>query len=628
MQRKLMFLAFKPPSCLAGISHSDGTADREGDEQLLRVILFEDVSEYLFSISSEEARLSLVFQFIDFYGGRISKWTCTNSSSWSAKTLSLESLPDSILDHLRRVHDVISKTERSPSNFSFEFLLGSSNDISMRTDMMKFLCNATLLCLTAFPRNYILEEAVLVAEELWNTKMNSCSCSVTPRRALAKRLVKSNRQDVLLCGVYARREAAYGNIDHARKVFDMALASIEGLPSEDMKEVEKIRTYRFLLVSSDLYLLKRMERTEMTSINRKMTWRVPDMYMDLRSNTSLLYFWYAEMEMDNSSGSVSESLLRAIHILCCFGSGVKYTAFKCQPSNLQQLRARQGFKERIRIQRSTWARGVIDDHSIALICSAALFEELTAGCVAGIDVLKQAFSMVLPGSVNILSIVTYNAQRSGYLQRPEDMPTSRQVYKIYPNNPGSDLAGETTAAMTAASVVFRHHNPSYANELLHVVILLCKESVCNSTLSQPNCFKPCLGTSISSIAERQVHFSEDSSLPLLKVSVKACRIRDFQKPATWNTSFGIKGISETMCFSWNALPDCVPLHISSERAHVSPLFLSLTLHPRGALYLVQEVHFTELMLRDGGIYLLLGPRGALYDSPLYLPLASDPPNCL
>ena len=40
----------------------------------------------------------------------------------------------------------------------------------------------------------------------------------------------SRFQDVLLCGVYARREAAYGNIDHARKIFDMALASIEGLP--------------------------------------------------------------------------------------------------------------------------------------------------------------------------------------------------------------------------------------------------------------------------------------------------------------------------------------------------------------------------------------------------------------
>ncbi|XP_059641533.1 endoglucanase 6-like [Cornus florida] len=51
-------------------------------------------------------------------------------------------------------------------------------------------------------------------------------------------------------------------------------------------------------------------------------------------------------------------------------------------------------------------------------------------------------------------------------QRPEDMTTSRQAYKIDPSNPGSDLAGETAAAMAAASVVFRHQNPSYANELL------------------------------------------------------------------------------------------------------------------------------------------------------------------
>ncbi|XP_028093349.1 endoglucanase 19-like [Camellia sinensis] len=64
------------------------------------------------------------------------------------------------------------------------------------------------------------------------------------------------------------------------------------------------------------------------------------------------------------------------------------------------------------------------------------------------------------------SILFFEAQRFGYLQRLEDMTTSRQVYKIDPNNPGSDLAGETTAAMAAASVVFRHHNPSYANELL------------------------------------------------------------------------------------------------------------------------------------------------------------------
>ncbi|KAG5539556.1 hypothetical protein RHGRI_019926 [Rhododendron griersonianum] len=51
-------------------------------------------------------------------------------------------------------------------------------------------------------------------------------------------------------------------------------------------------------------------------------------------------------------------------------------------------------------------------------------------------------------------------------QRPEDMTTSRQAYKIDPSNPGSDLAGETAAAMAAASIVFRRSNPSYSNELL------------------------------------------------------------------------------------------------------------------------------------------------------------------
>ncbi|OMP04865.1 protein NRDE2-like protein [Corchorus olitorius] len=36
--------------------------------------------------------------------------------------------------------------------------------------------------------------------------------------------------DLLLCGIYARREAVYGNMDHARRVFDMALLSLPGLP--------------------------------------------------------------------------------------------------------------------------------------------------------------------------------------------------------------------------------------------------------------------------------------------------------------------------------------------------------------------------------------------------------------
>ncbi|GJM86782.1 hypothetical protein PR202_ga02674 [Eleusine coracana subsp. coracana] len=57
-------------------------------------------------------------------------------------------------------------------------------------------------------------------------------------------------------------------------------------------------------------------------------------------------------------------------------------------------------------------------------------------------------------------------------QRPEDMTTSRQAYKVDREHPGSDVAGETAAAMAAASMVFRKTNPHYASLLLHHALQL------------------------------------------------------------------------------------------------------------------------------------------------------------
>lgn len=117
------------------------------------------------------------------------------------------------------------------------------------------------------------------------------------------------------------------------------------------------------------------------------------MEQELRSNAPLLYLWYAEAELANGS----DSSFRALHILSCLGSGGTYSPFKGQPSSLQILKARQGFKDKIRMVRSAWAHGLVDDPSIALICSAASFEELTSGWAVGIEVLDQAFAIVLPG---------------------------------------------------------------------------------------------------------------------------------------------------------------------------------------------------------------------------------------
>ncbi|KAM1251586.1 hypothetical protein ACFX13_040530 [Malus domestica] len=51
--------------------------------------------------------------------------------------------------------------------------------------------------------------------------------------------------------------------------------------------------------------------------------------------------------------------------------------------------------------------------------------------------------------------------------RPEDIDTSRAVYKIDKNHLGSDVAGETAAALAAASIVFRSRDPAYSRFLLN-----------------------------------------------------------------------------------------------------------------------------------------------------------------
>nr|CAB3484602.1 unnamed protein product [Digitaria exilis] len=51
-------------------------------------------------------------------------------------------------------------------------------------------------------------------------------------------------------------------------------------------------------------------------------------------------------------------------------------------------------------------------------------------------------------------------------ERPEDMDTPRTVYSVSASAPGSDVAGETAAALAAASMVFRAADPAYSRRLL------------------------------------------------------------------------------------------------------------------------------------------------------------------
>ncbi|WP_299403943.1 glycoside hydrolase family 9 protein [Acaryochloris sp. IP29b_bin.148] len=53
-----------------------------------------------------------------------------------------------------------------------------------------------------------------------------------------------------------------------------------------------------------------------------------------------------------------------------------------------------------------------------------------------------------------------------YWGAPETLPTARPSYKIDRQNPGSDLAGESAAALAAAATIFRPTNQAYADRLV------------------------------------------------------------------------------------------------------------------------------------------------------------------
>ena len=59
--------------------------------------------------------------------------------------------------------------------------------------------------------------------------------------------------------------------------------------------------------------------------------------------------------------------------------------------------------------------------------------------------------------------------------RPEDMTTPRTSFKIDDQHPGSDFAGETAAALAAASIAFRASDASYSNQLLHHAKQVCSK---------------------------------------------------------------------------------------------------------------------------------------------------------
>ncbi|CAI9094170.1 OLC1v1029863C3 [Oldenlandia corymbosa var. corymbosa] len=72
-------------------------------------------------------------------------------------------------------------------------------------------------------------------------------------------------------------------------------------------------------------------------------------------------------------------------------------------------------------------------------------------------------------------------------ERPEDMDTPRTIYKIDKKTPGTEVAAEVAAAFAAASSVFKHTSPRYADRLMHQSKEMFQFAITNKGSYQGSC---------------------------------------------------------------------------------------------------------------------------------------------
>lgn len=314
----------------------------DDNQPLERAVLFEDIRECLFSFDTAEARFELMAQFIDFCDGPYPQWCCTNSMRWKERVETLENVFGSFLQELQNACLHVGHLHQDDI---LQKLVGGMEWIHESEGRISFLSNMLLLVRPFFPQSFWLQEKLLAIES---------HKSALGARGLAKRILKTDRQAVLLWGAYACVEAANGNLEVARKVFDTTLASLSSLPEETQEYAP------------------------------------------------ILYLAYADVELSQlSKARDSEVVLvqqKVLHILSCLGCQAPYTCIGVDSllSSIQILKAKCGFREQLQNLRKGRIQGDISDKSTALIACAALFELLVDGFEAAGSVFEESLAMSLP----------------------------------------------------------------------------------------------------------------------------------------------------------------------------------------------------------------------------------------
>ncbi|MCO5592056.1 hypothetical protein L7F22_046050 [Adiantum nelumboides] len=316
----------------------------EEEVELERAVLFDDIQECLFSLTTADAQLDLICHFTDFCSGPYPQWCCSNSSKWIERMEALENLYGPFVKELNRAS---ASCERDLEKFA-----GGVEWIHESQGRYNFLANALLLLRSFFSNNFLLEEKLLNVEN-HRYGISTENVGGFGPRILAKRLLKNDRQAILLLGAYACAEASAGNLDVARKVFDTTLASLSSLPVE-------VQPYG-----------------------------------------SIVYECYAEMEIRHMAKTTEKELYhqKVLYILSCLGSRIPYTPFRAgfAATATDLLKAKRGFKEQIQSFLNEKKQLDINNQFKSVVVCASMFELLVEGLEAAASTFKESFAMSLPG---------------------------------------------------------------------------------------------------------------------------------------------------------------------------------------------------------------------------------------
>ncbi|XP_066279089.1 nuclear exosome regulator NRDE2-like [Branchiostoma lanceolatum] len=345
-----------------------------------RLVLFDDVSDSLFQLSSQAMRLQLVFHFLQFLGVR----TVPLHSSHSFHThrhfkTALEE--KQTLFSTRAVHHSLGWVPVCSGAASMNSWTKSEEPKQRETKLLqKFVQNVFSQVLQVFSGAAQLqlvlawlqhEASAVLTLQAGKDKKRLKRRSKNVRR-LAKRLLKEdqNRNNLALWGAYAQLEWLLGNKEEACKVFDTALSSVgQGAAEDRLAVFELYRTYAELelgLTGGDSSVLKKTS--------------------------------------EPLSGS--ETSTKALHLLCTLGEKAKFSPLSDHTvSPTRVLKARRNYQQTLEEELTSYETAGCDGADgkppppcasgsflVHLTVCYGLFQYLTIGMQASAEVFDVVLS--------------------------------------------------------------------------------------------------------------------------------------------------------------------------------------------------------------------------------------------